>query len=59
VGFFVLAQLLIMALNWSVTGPWHPLTVAALVYIAGAHMAFALFGGRGRRTTATYWMAGR
>jgi len=49
VGFFLLALLLVMALNWRVTGPWHPLVVAALVYIAGAHLAYAIFGGRRRR----------
>jgi hypothetical protein len=59
VGFFVLAQLLVMTLNWSVTGPWHPLTMAALVYIACAHLAFALFGGRRRPTATTYWIIER
>ncbi len=55
-GVFVLVQLLLMALNWSVSGPWHPLVVAALCYIAGAHLAYALFGGRRRRTTTTTWI---
>jgi hypothetical protein len=60
VGFYVLAQLLIMALNWNVTGPWHPLTVVALAFIAGAHVAYALFGGRRRRATTTpYWIIDR
>lgn len=56
VGFFVSVQLLVMALNWSVTGPWHPLAVAALLYIAAAHIAYALFGGRRPRVTSTSWI---
>ncbi len=56
VGFFGCAVLLIMALNWSVTGPWHPLVVAALLYIAAAHVAYAFFGGRRPRATTTFWI---
>jgi len=56
VGIFGFAVVLIMALNWNVTGPWHPLVVVALLYIAAGHLAYSLFGGRRRRTTNTVWI---
>jgi len=59
VGLFVFVLLLVMALNWRVTGPWHPLAVAALLYIAAAHVAYALFGGRRPRATTTFWIIER
>jgi len=56
VGFLVFVRLLIMALNWNVTGPWHPFVIAALLYIASAHVAYALFSGPRSRAMTTYWI---